>query len=626
MIRPVLVLGFGVSVGVLAGILFFTKSETKNFVVEFPPLIFPTAVSASGTRATAEPIRASTLSKEMFEAAFAARSSWTVKPGTRILLVPHHLVAAREIASLIAGTPEPSTVYLIAPDHFSQGKTVFTTTDASFETAFGTVPSDPTAVASLANAMKSVSNDPKPFMKEHGVYNEMPFIATAWPSARVVPIIVRLDASQDDRLALAHELTQRLSDDPNALLVASIDFSHYLPAEIADFHDALAQDVITSLADLEADRVELDSPGALAVTLKVARDLGLGDVTIQAHTNSLRLMHAEIAQESTSHFLASFATGTIRPQEKMTLLFLGDMMFDRTVAERMRQSASEDYPFQKILGAEDRFFRGQDLIVGNLEGPVTSVRRAPAKTIDFAFDPKIVPTLKRVGIDAVSKANNHSLDQGFEGANESKKAIEDGGIVAFGDEVKDDTASSLAIIERRGQKLALLGFNTTDNPLDETAAAKSLAEAKRRASHVVVFMHWGEEYHDKPDQRQIDRAHWFIDNGADAVIGSHPHWMQSVEVYRGKPIAYSLGNFIFDQDFSAETNFGLAVGLTLSKNVGAPLAGAQPTALALHLFPIKIEKSQPRLLTGDERRARLEKLAKISDPGLKEEILKGLIR
>jgi poly-gamma-glutamate synthesis protein (capsule biosynthesis protein) len=128
-------------------------------------------------------------------------------------------------------------------------------------------------------------------------------------------------------------------------------------------------------------------------------------------------------------------------------------------------------------------------------------------------------------------------------------------------------------------------------------------------------MHWGAEYQAKPNKTQTDLAHWFIDQGVDAIIGSHPHWMESVEVYRNRPIAYSLGNFIFDQDWSAETNLGLAAGLVLNEQ------GSE-----LHLFPIQITKSQPRLLTGTDRQTRLDYLASISDPSLSSQIKQGVIR
>jgi poly-gamma-glutamate synthesis protein (capsule biosynthesis protein) len=554
------------------------------------------------------------VSSELLEQSFGAIRSWQAKNRTRILLLPHHLVAAREIASLISSTPAPSVVYLISPDHFASGKSVFTTTDFGYTTVAGTVNGSSIKAKQLLDDVPGMRLDSRPFEKEHGISNIVPYIASAWPRVPVVPIIVRLDASESDRDALAKALTERLSEDRDALIVSSIDFSHYLPAEVADFHDVLALDVIRSLSNREADRVEVDSPGALAVTLKVARDFRLGDVTIHDNTNSLRLMKATIAQESTSHVLASFAPGPLKKQQTVSLLFVGDMMFDRNVADRIRKSKHAAYAFENIRGTEDRFFRGQDAVIANLEGPVTADRLSPVKSIDFAFDPIILKTLNQVGIDAVSQANNHAMDQGKEGADDSKSRLREAGIIAFGDEVVDDATSSLAVIESRGQKIALLGFNVTDNSINLDDAGIAIKSAKSQAGRVVVFMHWGQEYNAKPDATQTELAHWFIDQGADAVIGSHPHLVQSVEVYNGHPIAYSLGNFIFDQDWSDETNLGLVVGLELSDE-----------GSVLRLFPIKITASQPELLTGDERKERLEALAKISNPELSDQIRAGVI-
>jgi poly-gamma-glutamate synthesis protein (capsule biosynthesis protein) len=300
----------------------------------------------------------------------------------------------------------------------------------------------------------------------------------------------------------------------------------------------------------------------------------------------------------------------------VSVLFVGDMMFDRTVATRIRKNGFE-YPFAHVASSSDQLFDKNDIIVGNLEGPIAE-RVSSTKSISFAFDPRVVLVLKKMGFDAVSQANNHSLDQGRAGAEASRKALQDGGVIPFGDEVRDDASSSLAIIERDGKKIALIGLNATDAPVDQSVVTQTIATAKQRADLVVVFMHWGAEYHDKPIASQIDLAHWLIDHGVSAVIGSHPHWMESVEVYHGKIIAYSLGNFIFDQDWSTETNLGLVVGLTM-RTAGEDLASS------LFLYPIKIEQSQPRLLSGSERQSRLQKLAEESDSSLKDQILSGVV-
>lgn len=296
------------------------------------------------------------------------------------------------------------------------------------------------------------------------------------------------------------------------------------------------------------------------------------------------------------------------------LFFLGDMMFDRMVARRIAVSKDPAYAFARMSGTADQFFENEDIVIANLEGPVTSKRRIPEKSIDFAFSPTIPSLLKSVGIDAVSQANNHSLDQGREGSEESRRLLTAAGLHVFGDEVHDDAMSALTILESHGQRIAILGFNTTDNPLDEYEAQAAIHEARAKAERVVVYMHWGQEYQSKPSATQVARAHWLIDRGVDVVIGAHPHWMQSVEVYKGRVIAYSLGNFIFDQDWSSETGYGLVAGVVLGGN-----------GMKLYLYPIKIELSQPSVLKGDERAVRLRRLAEISDPALKEQILQGVL-
>lgn len=285
------------------------------------------------------------LSQDLFTRAFEVKETWKLKTGARIAIAPHHVVAAKEIASLVSALPETGTLFLLSPDHFSQGKTSITTTDESFVAAHdqvGSFDEDRVAVSRLLSSVTSTRSDPRPFIREHGVSSLLPFLARSGHVKRIVPIIVRLDASDEEQQALAKFLVAELRAQPNSFLLSSIDFSHYLPANVADFHDELSLDVIRALDERGAKDTEIDSPPALAVTLSVARELGLGDVTIHAHTNSLRLLKALITQEGTSHIIASFAPGTIRRRAVTTLL----------ITNR-----------ETHVSAEDRFYRGQSLIV-----------------------------------------------------------------------------------------------------------------------------------------------------------------------------------------------------------------------------------------------------------------------
>ena len=301
----------------LIGSLLFVFIVGCVMVFAFVPVRFP----FTSRFHTARPA----ISRTLLSQAIAVKEPWVVSRGTRVILVPHHVVAAKEIASLIGALPQSSTVYLIAPDHFSRGAS---------EITVGSV--------ELANRVTGASVNEKVLQQDHGVTAVTPFLERLQPNALIVPIMMRLDAGTSSRASLTRELVRRLRDDPHAIVIGSIDFSHYLPAIVADFHDALAEDVIRSVSDRDADSVELDSPAAFGVTLAVARALGLGSVKIHAHTNSLRLLGARLLQESTSHFLVSFAPGPIESRHVSTTLMTNT---------------------HSIVSAENRFYRGVSKIV-----------------------------------------------------------------------------------------------------------------------------------------------------------------------------------------------------------------------------------------------------------------------
>jgi poly-gamma-glutamate synthesis protein (capsule biosynthesis protein) len=298
------------------------------------------------------------------------------------------------------------------------------------------------------------------------------------------------------------------------------------------------------------------------------------------------------------------------PAKQARVLFVGDIMLERNVAARSQAAHDQAYPFRKL---PDGWFKSFDYSVANLEGVVTDQRRPPNKTIDFMFDPSVVGLLKQEGIDAVSQANNHSLDQGAIGYADSVRRLREGGLLVFGHQVEDNSIA-MATTTVNGLRLAFLGYNTTDNPLDRVAAAEDIKQARAQADKVIVFMHWGIEYQDHPDPASIELAHWFVDQGVDIVIGGHPHWSRGISSYKGHPILWSLGNFIFDQDFSTETQNGLTVALDLDE-----------VSTTIELMPVSIIQSQPALLEGDAKTNRLNYLAGLSDPDLRDQVRAGKI-
>lgn len=292
----------------------------------------------------------------------------------------------------------------------------------------------------------------------------------------------------------------------------------------------------------------------------------------------------------------------------LTMLVVGDIMLDRTVATRTTRSGDRSYPFRKL---PTNWLSGFDVTIGNLEGPLTPTRRPPEKSIDFQFDPVWSSILKEQGFDAFSQANNHALDQGALGYADSVRRLREAGFTVFGHQV-DDGLIALATTTVKGERLAFLGWNTTDNPINFTQAEEAIYRAKLQSDLVIAFLHWGQEYRDRPESDTVALAHWLIDHGVDVVIGGHPHWVQGISSYKGKPIVWSLGNFVFDQDWSKETQQGLTVALRVTDME----IGIQP-------FPVSIKLSQPALEEGEVLSARLNALARISDPEFREPIQTG---
>ncbi len=319
-------------------------------------------------------------------------------------------------------------------------------------------------------------------------------------------------------------------------------------------------------------------------------------------TTTTSLIESTTTDVKATTTVSTNTTGTLR------LLMVGDLMLDRTVATRTKQSGEPDYPFRKLPPG---WTAGFDYSVANLEGSLTPTRRPPEKSIDFQFDPAWATILKDQGFDAFSQANNHALDQGSAGYADSVSRLRNAGFLVFGHQV-DDGLIALATTTVNGQRLAFLGWNTTDNPIDLMQAKEAIGVAKAQADTMIAFMHWGLEYQDHPTADNVKLAHWLIDQGVDVVVGGHPHWVQGISIYQGKPIVWSLGNFVFDQDWSKETQQGLAIKLRIT-----------PDEVGITPVPLSIKLSQPKLEEGRALQDRLLSLAKISDEDVREEIMEG---
>ncbi len=242
------------------------------------------------------------------------------------------------------------------------------------------------------------------------------------------------------------------------------------------------------------------------------------------------------------------------------MLFVGDIMLDRVVAINSERKGVDSL-FYKVRD----LLTSSDLTVGNLEGPITdepSIAQQDFSILRFTFDRKFAHVLKDYGFSALSLANNHSMDFGQNGYDQTTHYLEDAGIYFFGSYLNNKNISTS--IRIREKNVCLVGYHDlyTHDPVSTTA---EIVRIRSNCDYIVLFAHWGEEYQKIQSDRQTELAHGFVDVGADLVIGAHPHVVQPVEIYKNKAIFYSLGNFIFDQNFSFATQHGLAVVVEWSK-------------------------------------------------------------
>jgi len=283
------------------------------------------------------------------------------------------------------------------------------------------------------------------------------------------------------------------------------------------------------------------------------------------------------------------------PARIHTLVATGDVIPARWVDRQIRALGND---FSYPLSATADILRAADLTVVNLESPlVEGCPPQEAGSFTFCGQPGFAAALAKAGVDVATLENNHIGNFGLEGIAATQALLAEQGI---------DYADrhTLAVKDVRGLRFGFLAFNGVGEPFDRELVRRRIEEARQQADVVVVAFHWGGEYvsiHQAaggvaPDD-PVEIAHLAVDVGADLVLGNHPHWVQAVEVYRGRLIAYANGNFIFDQMWSRETSLGVVGRYTF---YGDRLLQAE-------FLPVVIQDyARPRLLEGEEAQAVLD--------------------
>ncbi len=276
-----------------------------------------------------------------------------------------------------------------------------------------------------------------------------------------------------------------------------------------------------------------------------------------------------------------------------------------------------DYPFDSTR----KEISQADIALGNLESPFTRTGTKFEKRFNFKVPPEYAGSLINAGLDVVTLANNHILDYGMEGLQNTLTVLDSIGLAHCGAGLTLEQAQQPAIIERNGFRIGFLGYSFTfPEEFWATRASggtnypnnlkKNIEQTDSLTDFIVVTFHWGEEGSNYPKDYQQFFAHLSIDCGADLVIGHHPHVLQGLEVYKNRLIAYSLGNFSFSS-YSRRSTESMILKVHLTKN-GLSFAKILPVSVDNYEIVF-----QPRILKApkaDTIFAHLRKFSELLNP------------
>lgn len=290
----------------------------------------------------------------------------------------------------------------------------------------------------------------------------------------------------------------------------------------------------------------------------------------------------------------------------VTLMFGGDV----TLTDAYTDSVGSDRQWAFSAMGEARQV---DVAMVNLEAPfTTSTTPLPDKQFNFKAEPENVQVLKNGGIDLVTLANNHAMDYQTAGLEDTIKILDQAGIHHVGAGRTIEEARRPEILDVKGQRIAYLGYYDGDfqaagegiagtNSRQNDRVAADIKAIRNQVDWIVVNYHWGEELAKYPGDYQMDLAHFTIDQGADLVVGHHPHVLQGAEIYKGRPIVYSLGNFIFG-------------GKSVSDYDTAVLKVAlKDKQMKVEFLPVEVRGFQPKVVSGDRGTEILHEIENVSD-------------
>lgn len=290
--------------------------------------------------------------------------------------------------------------------------------------------------------------------------------------------------------------------------------------------------------------------------------------------------------------------------ERISFVFVGDVMLAGQAGRIMQNTGNLRYPFERVTPVLTK----AEIAFGNLECVLTgdrvtpNIRQGPERRFYFKTPPKMAESLVFAGFDVISLANNHTLDGGRKGLLDTIMTLDQLGIKYVGAGKNAKEAYALKVLEVKNRKVGFLAWTDVINiPGAEAGEDKPgiaylkgrediilrlIQEGRKKVDILIISVHWGVEGSTVPTLRQKTLARKWIEAGADIIIGHHPHRIQPVEIYKGKLIAYSLGNFVFDSPSPASR-----------KTIILWVEVDEKNRISYKKIPCYITNAQPRLVS-----------------------------
>lgn len=296
-----------------------------------------------------------------------------------------------------------------------------------------------------------------------------------------------------------------------------------------------------------------------------------------------------------------------------SLVAVGDIMLGGRTKGPIAENGP-DYPFGAVLPV----LRRASFTLGNLEGPFARKARREPRNYSYRVDPELSRSLARAGVGVVTLANNHLLDCGRAGVLETLEVLGAAGIAPLGAGVNERAAHVPVILNAGRRRIGFLGYYWNQrcaatavlpgSAMDSYSALEAdIGGLREKADRIVVTFHWGVPYGREPSLGDRAKAHFAVDCGADVVVGHHPHIVQPFEIYRGRPIFYSVGNFAFGSGNSRAE--GLMVGFRF-----------EDRQITVDTYPLYVKNRdprvayQPKVLRGKGAERQLRQMVDVSGP------------